>query len=39
VLAGLAPGRMRIKHAALVQALTGRFDEHHAELAPMLLDS
>src|SRR5664279_1390924 len=32
-------GRMRIKHAALVQALTGRFDEHHAELARMLLDS
>jgi transposase len=38
VLAGLARGRMRAKHAALVQALTGRFDDHHAELARMLLD-
>ena len=39
VLAGLALGRMRTKHAALIQALTGRFDDHHAELARMLLDS
>jgi transposase len=39
VLAGLARGRMKVKHAALVQALTGRFDDHHAELARMLLDS
>jgi len=38
VLAGLARGRMRIKHDALVEALTGRFDDHHAELARMLLD-
>src|SRR5215469_9061428 len=38
VLAGLAKGRMRVKHAALVEALTGRFDDHHAELARMLLD-
>jgi len=38
VLAGLARGRMRAKHNALVEALTGRFDEHHAELARMLLD-
>ena len=38
VLAGLARGRMRVKHAALVEALTGRFDDHHAELARMLLD-
>jgi transposase len=38
VLAELARGRMRVKRAALVQALTGRFDEHHAELARMLLD-
>lgn len=37
-LAGLAKGRLRVKHAALVQALTGRFDDHHAELARMLLD-
>jgi transposase len=38
VLAELAKGRLRAKHAALVEALTGRFDEHHAELADMLLD-
>src|SRR5215831_7009416 len=38
VLAGLARGRMRVKHAALVQALTGRFDDHHGELARVLLD-
>ena len=38
VLAELARGRMRVKRAALVEALTGRFDEHHAELASMLLD-
>ena len=38
VLAGLARGRMKAKHAALVEALTGRFDDHHAELARMLLD-
>ncbi len=38
VLAGLARGRMRVKRAALVEALTGRFDDHHAELASMLLD-
>jgi transposase len=38
LLAELARGRLRVKHAALVQALTGRFDDHHAELARMLLD-
>ena len=38
VLAGLARGRMRVKHAAPIEALTGRFDAHHAELARMLLD-
>jgi transposase len=38
VLAGLARGRMRVKHAALAGALTGNFDDHHAELARMLLD-
>jgi transposase len=38
VLADLARGRMRPKHHELVQALTGRFDDHHAELARMLLD-
>jgi len=31
VLAALAKGRMRVKHAALVEALTGQFDDHHAE--------
>jgi transposase len=30
LLAELARGRLRVKHAALVQALTGRFDDHHA---------
>jgi transposase len=38
VLAGLARGRMKVKHAELVKALTGAFDSHHAELARMLLD-
>jgi transposase len=38
VLAGLARGRMKAKHAALIEALTGRFDDHHAELARVLLD-
>jgi transposase len=38
VLAELARGRMRVKRTALVEALTGRFDDHHAELAQMLLD-
>ena len=38
VLAGLARGRMKAKRAALVEALTGRFDDHHAELTRMLLD-
>ncbi|GAC1492273.1 MAG: IS110 family transposase [Pseudarthrobacter sp.] len=37
VLADLAKGRLRVKHAALVQALTGRFDDHHADLARVLL--
>jgi transposase len=37
VLAGLARGRMKVKRAALVQALDGRFDDHHAELARILL--
>ena len=38
VLAALARGRMKAKRAALIEALTGRFDDHHAELARMLLD-
>ena len=37
-LAGLARGRLRGKHAALVEALTGQFDAHHGELARILLD-
>jgi transposase len=36
-LADLARGKMRAKRAALVEALTGRFDDHHAELAAILL--
>jgi len=38
VLAGLARGRMKAKHDKLTEALTGRFDAHHGELAKMLLD-
>lgn len=38
VLAKLARGRMKAKHTQLVEALTGRFDAHHAELARVLLD-
>jgi hypothetical protein len=38
VFAGLAGGRMKVQHAALVEAFTGKFDDHHAELARMLLD-
>src|SRR6266496_4091372 len=38
VLAGLARGRMKAKHDALAEALTGMFDDHHGELAQMLLD-
>src|SRR5215813_6977288 len=37
-LAALAKGRMRVKRAALLEGLTGRFDEHHAELLRILLD-
>jgi transposase len=37
VLADLARGAMRRKRPALVQALTGAFDDHHAELAAILL--
>src|SRR5260370_22914257 len=38
VLAGLARGRMRAKHDALVAALTGMFDDRHGMLAGPLLD-
>jgi transposase len=37
-LAELARGKMKAKRAELITALDGRFDEHHAELARMLLD-
>jgi transposase len=36
-LAEMAHGRMRSKIPALRDALTGRFDEHHAELLSMLV--
>jgi transposase len=38
VLAALARGRMKAKHDDLVQALDGMFDDHHGELARLLLD-
>jgi len=37
-LAGLARTRMRARHDDLVEALDGMFDDHHGELARMLLD-
>jgi transposase len=37
-LAGLARGKLRVKNAALIEALTGRFDDHHALLCQMMLD-
>jgi transposase len=37
-LADLALGRLRSKNAALIDALTGRFNEHHAFLCQLLLD-
>lgn len=37
-LADLAKGRLRVKRTALVEALTGRFEAHHADIARMLLD-
>lgn len=37
VLAELALGKMRPKRAALKEALTGRFDDHHGELIFLLL--
>jgi transposase len=38
ILADLAVGRMRAKRAELAEALDGRFEEHHGELARILLD-
>jgi transposase len=37
-LAALARTRMKAKHDDLVEALAGMFDDHHGELAQMLLD-
>ena len=37
-LAGLARGKMKAKHDRLAEALNGKFDDHHGELARMLLD-
>jgi transposase len=37
-LAGLARTRMKAKHDDLVQALDGMFDDHHGELAALLVD-
>jgi len=36
-LAELARGKMKVKRSELIAALDGRFDEHHGELARMLL--
>jgi transposase len=38
VLAALARTRMKARHDDLVEALDGMFDDHHGELARMLLD-
>jgi transposase len=38
MLAGLAKGKLRGKLPALTEALTGSFDEHHAQLARAILD-
>jgi transposase len=35
----LAKGKMRAKRAELTEALDGRFEDHHGELARMLLDN
>jgi transposase len=37
ILAEMARGKMRRKRNALIEALTGRFDDHHGELARTLL--
>lgn len=38
VLAEMARGRMRVKVPHLVEALTGRFDDHHGALCRLMLD-
>ena len=37
-LAGLARGKMKAKHDDLAEALDGMFDDHHGELAGLLVD-
>jgi transposase len=37
-LADLARGKLNAKRVALLEALNGRFDDHHADLARLLLD-
>jgi transposase len=37
VLAEMAKGRLRVKRGALLEAMNGRFDAHHGELAKILL--
>ncbi len=37
-LADLARGKLKAKRGALLEALNGRFDDHHADLARLLLD-
>ena len=38
VLADLAREELNTKRAALLEALNGRFDDHHADLSRLLLD-
>lgn len=38
VLADLALGKLKAKRAALIEALNGRFDDHHGDIAQVLLD-
>ena len=38
VLADLAQGRLNAKRGALIEALNGRFDDHHGDLSRLLLD-
>lgn len=37
-LAALARGRLKNKNTELIEALTGQFDDHHGELARIILD-
>ena len=38
ILADLAKGPMRRKRADLIEALTGKFEDHHGEIARIMLD-